>query len=298
MFRFAGLLVATLGSLVTPIATPGSAWAESPSDTHSSDSRFLPNSTAFYVEIPDPKRVISLVFDHPLREKIEGLEPYRVAQTSPQYRAFMLGRTMVEAQVQMSWRDALETLLEGGAVFGFDLDTKGVALILRGKDSDSMQLFRDKLIEFAKLGSDPDRIKEGEYRGIEAHQVGQFTFAVYEDRLIVINQEDLGKKIVDQFFDADVSLAEQPRFQSAVASRPDDVFAWAYLDLQAIRDAGVADNVFHDQINQPLAELVFGGIQSSLRETPYATASFAGSPSKLGLSISMPHQAEWTPESR
>lgn len=306
MFRFVGLLVAKLGSLAMPIvgalampiAFPGSAWAESPIDARFSDSRFLPDSTVFYVEMPDPKRVLSLVFDHPLREKIESLEPYRVAQNSPQYRAFMLGRTMVEAQVQMSWRDALETLLSRGAVFGFDLDSKGFALILRGKDSDSMQLFRDKLIEFAKLGTDPDRIKEGEYRGIKAHQVGQFAFAVYEDRLMVTNQKDLGKEILDQFFDGGVSLAEQPQFRSALENRSDDVFAWAYLDLHAIRDAGVADSVFHDQINQPVAELILGGIQSSLRETPYANASLAGSPSKLDLTISMPHQADWLPESR
>ena len=56
--------------------------------------------------------------------------------------------------------------------------------------------------------------------------------------------------------------------------------------------------MFFDQINQPVAELIFGGIQSCLQKTPHATASLAGDLSGLQLVIDMPHQSDWVPEAR
>ncbi len=289
MFRILFVSMVTLAS---------AAMAESPPRQSDSDARFFPDSTALYAELPDPKSLLSLVLDHPLREKIESLEPYRAATNSTPYKQFLLGRTVVEAQVQMPWREALETFLAQGAAIGLDRRTEGLAIIIHGKDEASMQLLRDKLIEFAKLRPNPDRIKEGEYRGIKVHQVDNIALAVHGERILFTNQKDLGKQIVDQMLDGGSSLADQPRFQSALEVRGNDLIAWGYADVEAIRDAGVARNVFQDQINHPVAELIFGGIQSSLQKTPYATASLRADSSQLDLVLGMPHQADWLPESR
>lgn len=144
----------------------------------------------------------------------------------------------------------------------------------------------------------PERIKEAEYRGVTVNQIDKVLFAVHGERMLVTNQKDLGKQIVDQMLDGGESLADQPRFKSALETRREDLLAWGFVDVETIRDANVADNVFYDQINQPVAELIFGGIQSSLQQTSFATASLQGDASQFQLVLDMPYQADWIPESR
>jgi hypothetical protein len=283
-------------SLVLVLAIAGSqVFAEDPGPI---ESRLLPASTVLYLEVPEPTRVLSLVFDHPLRSKIESLDAYRAAINSEPYKKFLLARTVVEAQVQMPWRQALEAFLAHGVVVAVDRQTEGVVLLIRGKDDPSMKLLGEKLLEFAKLSPNPERIKQAEYRGLQVHQVDKTIFAVIGDRLVVTNKGDLGKAIANQFLDGGESLADQPRFQTAVARRESGLTAWGYADVESLRDAGVARDAFFSQINQPIAELLFGGIQSSLQKTPYATASVHGHPEKLQVSLEIPHQHDWIPDSR
>ncbi len=262
------------------------------------DAGLYPPSTLVYAEAHEPARLIALIFDHPLREKIESLEPYQMAIASPGYKRFLLGRTMVEGQLQMSWRESLETLLANRVSFAVDRDTQGGAVIIHGKDADSMRLFRDKLLEFTKLGENADKIEAGEYRGIQAHRINNLWYAVADDRLLITNKPDLGKAILDRMLDAGESLADNSRFQTALRARDETLAGWAFIDLHALRDAGVATGLFENQINNPVVELLVGGIQSVLQETPYATASLTATTRQLGLRLGMPSQPDWIPEER
>ena len=105
-FRYVLTLALATFSLLS-VAQDGGKTAEP-------NSKFLPPSTALYLEVPNPSELLSLIFDHPLREKIESLEPYRAATSSQAYKRFLLVRTMFEGQVQMPWREALETFLAQG----------------------------------------------------------------------------------------------------------------------------------------------------------------------------------------
>jgi hypothetical protein len=272
--------------------------AQGTGEADESSSKYLPPSTALYLEVPRPAELLSLIFDHPLREKIESLEPYRAATNSQPYKRFLLARTVVEGQVEMPWREALETFLAHGLVLAVDRETEGTALVIHGKDEASMRLLRDKLIEFAKLDANPDRLKQGSYRGIDVQQFDKIAFAAVGSRLFFTNQKELGKDILDRMLDGGESLADQSGYRSARETQKKALLAWGYADVESLRDAGVARNVFFDQINQPVAELIFGGIQSSLQKTPHATASLAGDHSGLRLAVEMPHQADWVPDSR
>ncbi len=294
MSRFSFRFILTI-SLFTSSSL---AVAQDVGKTLEPSSKFLPPSTALYLEVPSPDELISLIFDHPLRAKIESLEPYRAATSSQPYKRFLLARTMVEGQVQMPWREALETFLAQGLVLAVDRETEGTALIIHGEDEASMQLLRDKLIEFAKLDANPDRLKQGSYRGIDVQQFDKIAFAAVGPRMFFTNKKELGKDILDRMLDGGESLADQAGYQMARKTRQTPLLAWGFADVEALRDAGVARNVFFDQINQPVAELIFGGIQSCLQKTPHATASLAGDPSGLQLVIEMPHQADWVPETR
>ena len=125
---FVALLVATrLASAQSPVQSADGTAAE-----------LFPPSTVVYAELSNPLELISTIFDHPLREKIESLSPYQMALETPQYKQFLAGRAMVEGQLQMPWREALETLLANRVSLGFDVETQGGAIIFHGKDAESM----------------------------------------------------------------------------------------------------------------------------------------------------------------
>ena len=69
-----------------------------------SDAKFFPPSTSAFVETQAAKELISTIFDHPLRERIEELDAFKKATKTQGYKNFMLGVLMVEGQVKMAWR--------------------------------------------------------------------------------------------------------------------------------------------------------------------------------------------------
>ena len=162
----------------------------------------FPETTVLYAEIANPSDLISTIFDHPLREKIEAIEPYRMATKTEAYRAFLTGRKFVEIQLGMEWRKAIESLTSRGVYLGVDAATQGVALLINGKDAESLELFRGKLLELSKLGKNPEQIKAGDYRGITAYEVNKSKFAVVDDWLLVTNKGELARVLLDRFLTA------------------------------------------------------------------------------------------------
>lgn len=296
MIRIMTPLCALLSIMAAPHAIAISQ--DSAARVVDSDAKYYPETCIGYFELSDPVGLISTIFDHPLREKIEALPPYQMAIKSPQYKQFVMGRAMVETQLQMNWREALETFAAHRISMAVDAATDGGAAIVHGKDAASMKLFHDKLLEFAKAGPNRDKIKEGEHRGVKAYQIDKTRFAVYEDRMLIANKSELGKQVLDLLIDGGGSLADNPRFQAASQSRDEGLAGWGFVDVQVIRDSGGADGVYNDKIDNPVGELLLGGIQSSLQQTPYATMSLIAGINDLVVTVGMPHQADWIPEQR
>lgn len=262
-------------------------------------TKLFPKSTVLYAEIANPPSLLAAVFDHPLRQKIEALEPYKQAIRTDSYRRFLTGRKFVEIQLGMEWREALETLTANGIYAGVDAETEGLAILIHAKDADSLDLFKAKLLELTKLGKNPDQIKQGEYRGIPAYEADKTKFAVVDDWLLITNKSETGQEVLDRLIDGEGDcLADAERFQSALSKRPADATGWAFADLKTLRDAGVAKKLFAGETENPAVELLVGGIFSSLQQSPFATASLRASQAGLGLEFAMPHQTDWVPEER
>lgn len=262
-------------------------------------TQLLPSTTVLYFELPIPPALLSTLLDHPLRPRIEALEPYKQATRSEGYRGFLAGRKFVEIQLGMEWREALETLTARGIYLGVDSATQGVAVLVHGKDAGSLDLFRTKLLELSKLGKNPDQIRQGEYRGITAYEVNKAKFAVVDDWLLIANKPELGKAVLDRMIDGTGDcLAENNTFLAAQRTRPDTTTAWAFADLKTVREAGVAQKLFKGQSGNPGVELLVGGILSTLQHTTFATADLQAAPSGLTLQFSVPHQSDWVPEER
>jgi hypothetical protein len=280
--------------MVALLAVPGLCDVRS-ARAQTGDANLFPASTWAFFELSDPVELIATIFDHPLREKIESLPPYQLAIKSPQYTQFLAGIEMVETQMQMSYREALETLLANRISIGVDGATDGGAIIIHGKDAAAMKLIHEKLRAFAKLS---DKTQFGEYRGIKAFRIDETRFAVYEDRLVITNKSELGKQVIDRLLDGGASLADNERFQTAWQQRDGDLAGWGFVDVEVVRQSGQADKVLNTQVDNPVAELLVGGIQSTLQKTPFLTVALTANTNTLGFQVGMPHSGGWIPEAR
>lgn len=259
----------------------------------------LPETTIAYAEMTDARGLLATIFDHPLRTKIEALPPYQQAVESEQYKKFLMGRDLFESLVEMPWREAIETFTDGGIIFAFDGASQGVAAIVTGKDEANAIHFRDKLLVLASMSNSGQPAQQVQYRGVDAYRVKDVRMVLVEDQILFTNNADLGKTILDRMLgDDEPSLAATENFRSAASTKPNDATAWGFVNVTAIRDAGVAQNVFEDQINNPVAELLFGGIQENLQNTPFVTAALSVRTEQLSLRLSAPHQPDWVDEKR
>jgi hypothetical protein len=300
------------------VGLSGTAVALAPDSAAESEAAFFPPTSVFFVEVDNAEAVIDLVLNHPLRKRIEALDAYSTAIASPAYQQFSLGRLMLEGQLKMSWREAVTSLSGRGFAVGFDAKTEGFAAILHGKDNESVVLIRDRMLEFVRLTGNAGQVTEGEYRGVTAFQVNAFRFAVYEDRLLITNQADTAKWVLDRMIDlsesspADVaelqegerpapgesSLLDNQRFQAFRSAVGSESQVHAFVDLQTLAEAPAVSRVLQSKINNPLAELVFGGIQSALSDSAWASAQLDLDTEKLRLTLTTPFELTSVPEQR
>ena len=264
-----------------------------------SEAALFPESTVLYAELVRTADLAAAIYDNPLREKIEALPVYQHFIESPDYKQFDQGRQFIEGMIGMPVRQAWETYAAKGIAVGYDAESEGAAAIVRGKDAESMKLLRDKVIGLIAMSPGGNELSTAEYRGVQAHRAGELRVALYEDRLLLTNNSEMGKAILDQLLDGgDKTLANNPRFQEARQSRPDNSTAWAFADIETIRDSGFAREAYEEQINNPVLELLVGGIQSNLQHSPYATATLTVEKDQLDARVSAPHRADWVPEQR
>lgn len=278
----------------------------------------LPATTHFYAEVSRPKELLSTILEHPLRQPIEALPPYQEALKRPEYLQFMAVLAVVEAQLGMRWREAVETLVDGGIHVAADSATKGNVLLLRGRDPESVEKLLGSLLNLArddaKRKGQGDPIKTAEYRGIRAYELDKAKMArvdrwliVTERWLIVTENGELGKRILDTLLDGgDKTLAHEPQFVAAQksangrgttgkgATGQQAPTAWAFVNLATLRASGEAKDLFKGRTDNPVAELLAGAIAGNLQHAPYATASLTVEQRVARLTLAMPHEPAWT----
>lgn len=311
------ILALSFGSL-EPVYSADSPDVGSIGTAFDSDASFFPPTSVFFVEVHDAEAVIDLVLDHPLRKRIEALDAYKAAIASPDYQQISLGRLMLEGQLKMPWREALTSLLGRGLAVGFDAKTDGFAVILHGKDHESIELIRDRMLEFLRLTGNGGQISSGEYRGVTAFQVNAFRVAVYEDRLLITNQAETGKWVLDRMIElsespsadaaalagserrtqAASSLLDNPRFQAFRRGVGSKSQMHAFVDLKTLGEAPAVSRALQSKINNPLAELVLGGIQSTLSDSTWAAAQVDLDENRIALALTTPFDSDSIPEQR
>ena len=263
----------------------------------------LPDSVVAYLEVRQPDQMISQILDHPLRPKIEELPPWQSWTKSKESRQLQVATSLVEYRLNSSWRTAVESLAQHGLVLAFDSATKGTVLAGRASEAAFLERARDTLLDLAAADAaqhgHPNPVEQREYRGIQVFRAGDARIATFDNWWLVTNNKLLGKRIVDAYLDGqDKSLSGQKSFREAAKNRNLASLAWAFVDVEALRNGGVAPALLQGKAKDFGAELLFGGILEALEQAPCVTLNLTGDFEKMQLTVACPFSGQAVRESR
>jgi hypothetical protein len=259
----------------------------------------LPSSVILYVEARQPSALVDMLLKHPLRSQLEAMPPFQQAMNSQQMVQLKSAVSIFEAGMGMRWPKVVHDLTDGGIYVALDSQTQGVALLMKSADAKTLEQFRDTILS-AVQANRGSPVKEGEYRGLKGYALqGEARMAVINDWLLLSNKTETAKRIIDHFLDGgDETLANKTSFQAAQQARDKTARFWGFSDIETIRNAGLAKPLYSGQTDNPLAELLFGGILSNLQHTTFGTATLKVDQQAIKLSLATPHEAQWASEQR
>ena len=158
----------------------------------------------------------------------------------------------------------------------------------------------------AKSKNQPDPVREADYRGIHGYEFQKLIVGTIGSTLIVTNKKDIGKSIIDRHFDStNDHLLSTTLFQQAwnsnTASKQTDEpepIVKAFVDINTLRQAGVAKDLLMGKAKDFGAELILGGVLASMQKTSFAIGELSLSTNQLSMQLHVPHDKAWTEESR
>lgn len=257
----------------------------------------MPGSTLFYAEVRDPARALPLLESHPLWQRFTKLDAYRAALEKKEAKRALALVKSFEERSGLEWREALADLTQGGVSFGIDVGTQGGVVLMRAKDAETAEKIQKAFVATAregleKLGRD-EEIEEKNYRGLQAYKYKELVYGVCGPYLLFSNKGELARSVADRILDGKSgSLAEDELFQTASKERPAKSEGWAYLRMDVPRLLGVVKKITEKRSDNPLGELLFGGVLTALQHAPYLSASLEveGNTAKLAFAAPAPKE--------
>jgi len=274
-----------------------------PANPDATAAELLADSTVLYAELADPPRLVQRVLTHPLASKVQASDTVRGIYESPEVAKMRLGVGFVELGLGMTWQSLVDNLTTGGIYLAVDRGTRQPIIMVKAKDAESLERLRDRVLKLARDDArgkgQPDPIQTGEHRGLRGYKIDRFSFVTLGPWLVASEKSEALKPVADAWLDGQTaSLAKIPEFQTARAARPTTAFAWAFVRLDKLRDAGLAPPLVKGTTDNPVAELLLGGIMANLQKTSHVSASWTLEDDRTRLLVSAPHDDEWVPQSR
>jgi hypothetical protein len=296
-------VVALLFCVISAAATcvPGPLAAQETPTPEFTAADVFPSTTAAYVEIPSPGKIVSDILQHPIASRFQQLDAWKQALRQPQMTGVLTAKNFLELQMGLPWQEVLAAVSARGVYLAVDAADNSVLLLVRGRDAELMQEVRLKLLELTRLGGGEIR-KLDTYRDIPVYRLQQGGAAVVGEWLVLASTAPAGRGLIDRMLDYSApspqSLAALPAFRDALPTNEQSPAVRAWVGLAAIRNSGRIQRAFQEQIDNPPAELLFGGLQSVLAQADWVNAELRPFDSGLKLQVTTPFNPTWIPETR
>ncbi|MFM8570183.1 MAG: hypothetical protein ACKOAU_01165 [Pirellula sp.] len=294
-----------LACLLTLLAGPNRTSGLHAQDAHPSAedtiADWLPDTTVIFGRISP----VSQWLDHPLREGLVQRESFKKLWRSPQALQLRSGITVAELALGLKLDQLAKDLTEQGVYVAVDGQTQGVALLLHTQSEQWLGDYIDKALEFlkrdAKSKGNPDPIQSAQYRGTTGYKFQNVVFGAIGPWMIVTNQGDLAKAIIDHQVDKHRGLSQARWYQEArqgLAQQAAAPGAEFWIDMVSLREKMSNNDLFRGQAKDFGAELILGGILSVMANAESMRASLSMDSKGLALEFQTPSKPQWYGQAR
>ena len=257
--------------------------------------RLVPDVADLVVKVEQPRRIVDLVMGLAERPELAGFRGYRDAVNSTDLGRFQQMIAYVERDLGKPWPELVDHLAAGGIVFALKIDKQPkVLFVVQGDDPALTAKFFARLKEVgdedrARLGGKGTYTQDA-YRGVEVWQAQQDLYAaVFDATIVYANQPQAIKAAIDLHLDASKkNIANVTAFQEARKLLPDQPLAWAWLNVEYLKQSPEAKTLFEFPANFFPIPLTFGGLINTLYRSPYLVAAVNETPSGVAASIRFP----------
>ena len=258
----------------------------------------FPGSTDFYLQVLSPDHLIDDLWNHPVKAKIEMLEPIQQALKSEDMRSAKLGLAFWEGQVGESWLPALKKLTSEGLFVGLDADTQSFGLVFESSDEAFLKKSAGALLGMVKSFGGDDQFEISDYRNGKVAKFENLSIARFGSWFIVSNKTKFAKTIADNLLDGVIgekqltdTLAAGQVFSNAYQTIVGDRDAWTFLDLSKIRESGIAPDLFAGTTDNPAVELLLGGVLEAFEDADFLSAELELNDQQLTIKTALPFQS-------
>ena len=275
------------------------ARAEAPPDP----LRLVPHEADFFLEVRDPRHLVDTLTALPMLGEWYDLQPVKEYRDSTNARLFAQLVAYFEKELGSKWPDLLDRLAGGGAVVAvrFGRDPAPALLVVQGKDEELLHRFVRLGLdvaeqELARRGSG-DRPEKGSYREVETVRIGdRFHAAVVGSALLVSNFEEGLHRGIDLHLDGGrESVADNSRVAEARKLLPGHPAGMAWLNLETVRKAPQARDVFTLPRDNFLLTVTLGGVLDAVGRSPFLCAGLYADEHSLTLRGRLPRGRDGTP---
>lgn len=282
--------------LIAPFACLLALAAASASGQITSPAQLAPATTVLYAELTNPAPLIDLALAAKTRNLVRGSQHYREYEQSEKYAQVQAVTGLLEGRLGKSWDAALRDLTGGGVAVCVDPAAKSGFLAVRSRDRELLGKFHRLLIELveadAQKNGRPSPVKSNEYQGFTGWTFGGGeVHVILDDLLLISNQADTLKAAIDRYRDpAAGNLATQAGFAAAREKQPAGAIGWSWVDLAAVRQDPNVQKALNKRSDNPVIELLLGGVLDTLKQAPYLSSSITHDGGRLRLRTELPRK--------
>jgi hypothetical protein len=292
-FRF------TLGCLASLTLLAAAARAEAPPDP----LRLVPDQADFLFKIEDPGALTKTYSSLNLFKEFQKIDSFREAYDSTNFRRFYQLVAYFEKQMGHKWPELLDRLAGGGAALAVRIgdNPAPVLLVVQGKDEKLagkfFSLARQVLDQELARQESKERLTQSAHRGMPTVHFGkQFHAALVGAALVMSNKPEALHRAIDLHIDGpEKSLARLPGIAEARKVLPPRPLAWAWLNLEKIKQSPQAKNLLAEKQNDALLTVAAGSLLDLARRSPFLCAGIYRETDRLRVTIRFPRGLDGMP---
>ncbi len=271
-------------------------------DTAPDPLRLIPDNADLILRIDQPRRLLETLMELDAFQQLQQLQAVKEAYDSTDFRRFMQLVTYLEKELGSNWRDLLDRISGDGAVVAvkFAKQPPPVVAVVQGNDEALLKRFVEMIAtitegELARQET-KDRLERKSHRDINTFHIGKdFHAAVLGSALVFANGAEHLNEVIDHHLDGKKNMTGVASVAEARKRLPANSFAWAWMNMESVRQVPGAKEVFTHPRNDPNLTVAFGGWLDVARRASYLCGAIYPDGDRFITTVRIPSGREGSP---